>query len=290
MIRNLLKKTVRTVKRIHKAKAPLSQVPCIDSNRFLFLGGLHRSGTSILHRLLREHPSVSGFANTGVPEDEGQHLQTVFPPAYEYGGAGGFAFDLRSHLTEESALITPENREKLLREWGAYHDLNKKVLLEKSPPNLVRSRFFQALLPEARFVFLVRHPLAVSLATTKWTDASITELLLHWHVAYSIMLMDLGYLKRYSVIRYEDFVESPQDSLDQICGLVGIETFVPKETTVNHNARYFALWKQEYSKEREVIESVFPLRQSPVEKFGYSLSEPYVGSFPQQDLDPNPSR
>lgn len=279
MIRNLLKKTIRTVKRIHKSKSPLSQVPCIDSNRFLFLGGLHRSGTSILHRLFREHPSASGFVNTGVPEDEGQHLQTVFPPAYKYGGAGAFAFDLRSHLTEESALITPENREKLLREWGAYHDLNKKVLLEKSPPNLVRSRFLQALFPEARFVFLVRHPLAVSLATTKSTDTSITELLLHWQVAYSIMLMDLGYLKRYSVIRYEDFVESPQVYLDQICELVGIETFMPKETIVNHNLGYFALWKQKYSKEREVIETMFPLKQSPVKIFGYSFSEPYVGSY-----------
>ena len=45
----------------------------------VFVGGLHRSGTSLVHRCLALHPAVSGFSGTGVPEDEGQHLQTVYP-------------------------------------------------------------------------------------------------------------------------------------------------------------------------------------------------------------------
>jgi len=47
------------------------------SLRIVFVAGLHRSGTSLVHRCLAAHPDVSGFADTGVPEDEGQHLQTV---------------------------------------------------------------------------------------------------------------------------------------------------------------------------------------------------------------------
>jgi len=52
-----------------------------DTRQYVFIAGLHRSGTSVLARCLREHPQISGFRNTGVPEDEGQHLQDVYPAA-----------------------------------------------------------------------------------------------------------------------------------------------------------------------------------------------------------------
>ena len=61
-----------------------------------------RSGTSILHRLLREHSDTSGFSDTGVPEDEGQYLQTVYAREAASGGPGQFAFNPGEHLTETS--------------------------------------------------------------------------------------------------------------------------------------------------------------------------------------------
>ena len=66
----------------HEQPGPLDQPPLAPAGQQLvFVGGLHRSGTSLVHRCLAEHPSASGFRNTGVWEDEGQHLQTVYLPA-----------------------------------------------------------------------------------------------------------------------------------------------------------------------------------------------------------------
>ncbi len=124
--------------------------------QFVFLGGLHKSGTSLLHRLLRAHPLVSGFYKTGVPEDEGQHLQSVYPADAAYGGPGCFAFDERTHLTEHSSLVSRTARTALLNDWGRYWDLSKPVLIEKSPPNLIQARFLQTLFPGAKFIFILR--------------------------------------------------------------------------------------------------------------------------------------
>ena len=58
-------------------------MPCHSSaaigRRYVFVCGLHRSGTSLITRSLMDHPEVSGFRDTGAIEDEGQFLQTVLP-------------------------------------------------------------------------------------------------------------------------------------------------------------------------------------------------------------------
>ena len=62
--------------------------------RHVFIGGLMRSGTTLLARILAQHPDVSAFSDTGFVQDEGQYLQSVFPvSSFAYGGPGRFAFD-----------------------------------------------------------------------------------------------------------------------------------------------------------------------------------------------------
>ena len=150
-----------------KYRKAINYQPELNGKPFLFVCGLHRSGTSLVHRLLRAHPKVSGIAHTTVQEDEGQHLQTVFMADSKYGPL--FAFNPQSHLTDDSPLITVENRKKLLREWGRYLDFTQDVLIEKSPSNILRSRFLQALFPESCFVYITRHPIPTALAVQKWT-------------------------------------------------------------------------------------------------------------------------
>ncbi|MCH5375185.1 MAG: sulfotransferase, partial [Planctomycetes bacterium] len=122
----------------------------------VFIGGLHRSGTSLIHQILREHRRVSGFGGTGVPEDEGQHLQTLYPPARDFGGPGRFGFDPRSFMDEHHPLVSESNALRLFEQWSRYWDLDKQYLIEKSPPNLVRTRFLQALFPNCGFLILLR--------------------------------------------------------------------------------------------------------------------------------------
>jgi len=149
----------------------------IKDKTFVFIGGLHRSGTSLIHEILRAHPDISGFYKTGVAEDEGQHLQTVYPTARFFGGPGRFGFDERSYMDENHPLGLAENAQKLFEQWSQYWNVQQAFLLEKSPPNLVRTRFLQKLFPNSVFLIIFRHPVAVAYATKKWARTSIKSLL-----------------------------------------------------------------------------------------------------------------
>ena len=215
----------------------------------MFLGGLHRSGTTLLFRMLREHPNMSGFVNNKVAdhwtplEDEGQFLQGVYPPALCFGGPGSFAFAPEAHLTESSELLTPENRAQLAVDWFPYWDLSKRFLLEKSPPHLLMTRFLQSAFPNSSFVIIVRHPVAVSLATTKWSARSLDSLIEHWLAAHEIFEADRPHLQRVMTVGYETLAGDPAATLRKIYAFLGV---APHETsfaaTTEHNQKYFAQW------------------------------------------------
>lgn len=218
----------------------------IPNKHFIFVGGVHRSGTSLLHDALRRHADVSGFAGTGAPEDEGQHLQSVVPPAAALGGPGRFAFDPASMMDETHPLATSETAARLFADWRRHWDLEKPHLLEKSPPNIVRTRFLQRLFPRGALVMIVRHPLAVAYATLKWCPASAFSLTEHTLRCYERLLADRDHLDRLFVCRYEQFVVAPQRVLARLHAFAGLaEHHPPLEIDPHSNHKYFALWRRD---------------------------------------------
>jgi hypothetical protein len=255
------------------------------SHRLVFLGGLHRSGTTPLARWLASHPEVSAFRNTGAPEDEGMHLQDVYPPTSRYGGPGRFAFKRAAHLTEASPLVSNESRRRLWRAWARHWDLTRPVLLEKSPPNLIWGRFLQALFPGSRFIVITRHPIAVAYATKKWSHTSLLSLLRHWVLAHRIFLGDAPALRRVALVRYEDLVASPRREVSRIQSFVGLEPRAGSwEVRRGLNTGYYHRWTGDDARlpgllgefERGYVALLARAFESHVRPFGYSLREPWV--------------
>jgi sulfotransferase family protein len=249
--------------------------PVVVPAALVFVGGLHRSGTSLVHRWLAAHPDVTGFSGTGVPEDEGQHLQTVFLPDYRFGGAGRFAFGAAAHLTEHSTLLSPENRARLASEWGRYWRPGAPVGVEKSPTNLVRARFLQAFFPEAVFVMVLRHPIAVAGATRKGRRRllSYEALVHHWVVAHTILACDAARIRNLHVIRYEHLVADPQASLAPVFAAVGLHPPPTPPSQPNLNREYFDQWQARTPHRRRDRRRTITRWEPIVRHFGYSLTD-----------------
>jgi hypothetical protein len=225
---------------------------------------------------------VSGFENNKEAtewlalDDEVQYLQTVYPPGVVFGGPGKFAFAPEAHLTEGSELLTPESKAQLAREWFPFWDLTKSYLLEKSPPNLIMTRFLQSAFPNSSFVILERHPVAVSLATEKWSPTGMDSLIEHWLVAHETFEADRPHLRRVMTVKYETMVSEPAATLRDIYAFLGADphgtTFKP---TTEHNQKYFAQW-YELEKNPQTsasIQECIAKHEKRVAAFGYSLQD-----------------
>lgn len=245
-----------------------------NNNKYVFLIGLHRSGTSILHECIKQHPSISGFTDTGANKDEGQFLQDVFPIAQKYGGPGKFAFKPEMHYTENSPLITAENKEKLLASWNVYWDTNKSIFIEKSPPNILKTRLLQEMFPNSYFILITRHPVATSYATKKWSKTSIISLLRHWIKAHRIFEKDKIHLKNLYTLKYELFVQNPDYYLNEIFDFIGVHNLTNNlDVKKNINNHYFSRWEKHLKNpmRKYLLKSQYNSIEKEINKFGYSL-------------------
>jgi hypothetical protein len=196
----------------------------------VFIGGLHRSGTTLLADLIASSDRVTALDNAGQHKNEGQFLQDVYPLGRDLGGVTRWALDPRAHMTEADAESVPDAARRLWNSWSPCWRADAQYFAEKSPPNLTKTRFLQAVFPHSRFVIITRHPLTQALAVRKWapnwreqSGIRFTRLIEHWVRAHQLLREDEPSIRDLLVLRFEDLVSDPRTALRQLNDFLGIE-------------------------------------------------------------------
>ncbi len=185
------------------------------AGRYVFVAGLHRTGTSLLARLLASHPEIAALAHPTAPEDEGCYAQGAIPHTAQHGMPGHYATDPDQHLVEECRFDTLAVRTRMEADWDRWFAPGGRWRVEKSPVNLTRMRLYQQLFPMAQFVIVLRHPAVMAAALAKWVDDPAAQLIDYALDAYELMTRDLAFLHCALVIRYEDLVRA--DPMPALC-------------------------------------------------------------------------
>ncbi|MFD6446557.1 sulfotransferase family protein [Promicromonospora sp. NPDC060204] len=221
-----------------------------NDHRLAFVGGLHRSGTALVARIIGSSHDASGLTGTGAPMDEGQHIQDAY-----VGGLGNtsqWSFHPQAHLTEEDAQRTPDAAARLWQSWSPYWALDRTVLVERSTPNLTKMRYLQEVFPRARFVVVTRHPVVQALAVRKWATRTrgrftygFPRLVEHWVHAHDVFAQDALHIENLLVLRYEHLMREPARELDRVARFLDLELPDAGVRAVDADGgnRYAELWE-----------------------------------------------
>ncbi len=126
----------------HLVKRKIHKIP---QNKYLFILSLPNSGSTLLSKILTTSKNVS--ANNTQGTCEGQTLPTVRKLMFDHDERWN------EQLTLDWAYIQAE--------WRKYWDVTRPVLLEKSPPNLIRAKSIITHFQPSYFIILIRNPYAI---------------------------------------------------------------------------------------------------------------------------------
>lgn len=203
-------------------KVAVTPVP--RPRKWLFLVGCYNSGTTLLAELLSKHPDISGLPT------EGHFITDQFVKDYDVGLPRMWAG--REELFRLTEADSGPDAVRVKKEWGMRLDRSKPVLLEKSPPNTIRTRWLQKHFAPAYFVAIVRNGYAVSEGITRKADPKhlrdswpIEDSAWQWRRSNEVLEEDAPHLQRLLWVRYEDLARDPLTTLNEIAAFAELPPF-----------------------------------------------------------------
>jgi Sulfotransferase family len=188
----------------------------LENHHWLFILGLNNSGTTLLHDLLKCHPAMRWLPN------EGQYLTGALPLPRTYDLPRNFSQRMDAfHWTEGS---DPAPALRISYDWALHYPCRPGILLEKSPPNILRSRWLQHNFRPSRFVAIIRHPYAVCEGIRRREGHTIETAALHWVRSHECLLQDATAVQYFLCFQYEELCLDPAGHLEKIELFLGLDT------------------------------------------------------------------
>jgi hypothetical protein len=192
-----------------------------------FVVGATRSGTTLLRLMLDAHPEVAIPSETHfIPKLIRTCERWRVTPdmladvVIEHKRWGDFHLDA-DELRARFRAIQPLNMSDAVRAfYGMYAERHGKPRWgDKTPGYLRYMRRIEWVLPEARFIHLVRdgRDVALSVLPMNWGPTNLTEAAELWVERISVAREQAELVEHYMELKYEDLVTDPEASLRRVC-------------------------------------------------------------------------
>lgn len=189
--------------------------------KWVFLVGCYNSGTTLLRKVLDNHPVVSALPA------EGQYLTDQFPSDHEIGLSRMWV--LREDLYRLNENDTGPDADRIQREWGMRLDKTKPIFLDQTPANSARVRWLEKCFKDAYFIGIVRNGYAVAEGITRKAKPihlqngwSIEQAAYQWSRSNELLIEDSKNLKHFMLCKYEDLVGDTEKEVARILSFLEI--------------------------------------------------------------------
>lgn len=191
-----------------------------DGPRPVFIVGMPRSGTTLLERILGNHPDI---------EDAGELLDMTRQLRWCADQPGDKLLDIDLALKAEKTVDWAELGRRYLdrTQWRAK---GKAVYTDKLPPNFFNVAYILRALPQARILHMVREPMDTCFSNLKMLFAGVyppsydqvemadhylryRALMQHWHDAFPDRILD---------VHYDQLVTEPDRVATQVLGFCSL--------------------------------------------------------------------
>lgn len=189
----------------------------LNEHQWVFLVGCNNSGTTLIHDVLAATGKFSFMPH------EGQRYTNVLRRAQKRG----YQRVWTEYVDELQLDERHSTREvpRLLFDWLQELDKPPKaMILEKTTANAVRMPWLQRAFPRAAFIGIVRNGYAVVEGIKRKGNKAVDRGARHWKRVNEIMLDDAKRVSKFLLVRYEDLVTSPQETLPRLASFLELTT------------------------------------------------------------------
>lgn len=182
----------------------------LDGSRPIFIGGHHRSGTTLMRVMLNRHPHIACGPEGELLErtsfiDFHRYLEDTWMSQFERYGFGVYELD-RAVAAFVDNFFTRYQIQRGKQRWA-----------EKTPKNILRIDYLFRLFPTAQFIHMMRDPRDTHASvqekarttTPRWSRITTEQTARSWvkRIGRGLAYQDDS---RYSEVRYEDLVRDPE--------------------------------------------------------------------------------
>ena len=185
-----------------------------ESLQWVFIVGVNNSGTTMLSALLDRHPEL-----TCLPR-EGHIVSERLPKPWAHGVGRVWTERTSLFRMDETTSIGGVDAgtiaDSCKADWLASVPGHGRIVIEKTPPNALRIPWLERHFAPAKFIYIVRDPVAVAEGICRRNGVSPQRAVNHWVKANQICFTDLAGVEQKMQISYRQMSRRPLETLNAI--------------------------------------------------------------------------